>query len=69
LDRELSTKIKYKLSITGSKVLRCSFGIVTWHQEKLLQLDRKTRKMVTIHGEHHLDVDYCVFPENKEEGR
>jgi len=34
-------------------VLRYSFGIVNWHQEELQKLDRKTRKLPTIHGQHH----------------
>jgi hypothetical protein len=31
-------------------VLRYSFGIINWHQGELQRLDRKTRKMLTIHG-------------------
>ena len=30
-----------------------SFGIVNWHQEELQKLDPKTRKLLTIHGQHH----------------
>ena len=51
-------------------VLRYSFGIVNWHQEELQKLDRKTRKLLTIHG--HLrpkaDVDRLYVP-RKQGGR
>ena len=38
-------------------VLRYSFGIVNWHQKELQKLDRKTRKLLTIHGQHHPKAD------------
>jgi hypothetical protein len=44
-------------------VLRYSFGIINWHQEEIQKLDRKTRKMLTIHGQHYprADIDCeCV---------
>jgi len=46
-----------------------SFGIVKWHQEELQKLDRKTRKLLNIHGQHHpkADVDRLNVLENKEE--
>ena len=34
-------------------VLKYSFGIVNWRQKELQKLDRKTRKLQTIHGQHH----------------
>jgi len=34
-------------------VLRYGFVIVNWHQEKLQKLDQKTRKLLTIYGQHH----------------
>jgi hypothetical protein len=45
-------------------VLRHSFGIINWHQEKLQKLDRKTRKLLTIQGQHHskADVDRLYVP-------
>ena len=51
-------------------VLRHSFGIINWHQEELQKLDRKTRKLLTIHGQHHPkgDVDHLYVP-RKEGGR
>jgi iron-sulfur cluster repair protein YtfE (RIC family) len=51
-------------------VLGYSFEIVNWHQEELQKLDRKTRKLLTIHGQHHqkADVDRLYVP-RKQEGR
>jgi hypothetical protein len=44
--------------------LRYSFGIIKWHQEEIQKLDRKTRKMLTIHGQHHprADIDRLYVP-------
>src|SRR5215469_8887312 len=71
----LRTKLnaKNKIEAVGSlavPVLRHSFGIVNWFQGELQKLDRKTGKLLTIHGQHHpkADVDRCMFPENREEG-
>ena len=35
-----------------------------WHQEELQKVDRKTRKLLTIHGQHHpkADVDRLYVP-------
>jgi hypothetical protein len=51
-------------------VLRYSFGIINWHQEELQKLERKTRKLLTIHGQLHLkaDIDRLYVP-RKQEGR
>jgi len=51
-------------------VLRYSFGIFDWNQEELQKLDRKTRKLLTIHGQHHpkADVDRLYAP-RKQGGR
>jgi predicted short-subunit dehydrogenase-like oxidoreductase (DUF2520 family) len=51
-------------------VLRYDFGIVNWHQAELQKLDRKTRKLLTIHGQHHpkADVDRLHVP-RKQGGR
>ena len=70
LGTELSAK--NKVQATGSlavSVLRYSFGIVNWHQE-LQKLDRKTGKLLTIHGQHHpkADVDRLYVP-RKQRGR
>ena len=41
-----------------------------WRQEELQKLDRKTRKLLTIHGQHHpkAEVDRLYVP-RKQEGR
>jgi len=66
-------RAKNKIQAIGSlavPVLRKSFGIFNWHQEELQKLDRKTRKLLTIHGQHHLkaDVDRLYVP-RKQGGR
>jgi len=71
LGTELSAR--NKIQVTGSlavPVLRYSFGIVNWHQEELQKLDRKTRKLLTIHRQHHskADVDRLYVP-RKQGGR
>jgi len=72
LGTELSAKNK-QIQAIGSLVvlvLRYSFGIVNWLQEELQTLDRKTRKLLTIHGQHHpkADVDRLYVP-RKQRGR
>jgi hypothetical protein len=57
---------------TGSlavSVLRNSFGIINWHQEEIQKLDKKTIKLLTIHGQHHprADIDHIYVP--RKEGR
>jgi len=64
---------KNKIQTIGSltlPVLRYSSGIVKWHQEEIQNLARKTRKLLTIHGQHHpkADVDRLFVP-RKHEGR
>jgi hypothetical protein len=59
------------MQATGSlavPVLKYSFEIFNWYQEEIL--DRKTRKMPTVHGQHHprLDIDWLCVP-RKEGGR
>jgi hypothetical protein len=38
--------------------LRYSFGIISSHQGEIQKLDRKTRKILTIHGQHHPRVGF-----------
>jgi len=47
-------------------VPRYNFRISEWHQEEIQKLERKTRKMLTIHGQHHLraDIDRLYVPRN-----
>jgi hypothetical protein len=45
--------------------LRYRFGI-NWPQEEIQKLDRKTRKILTIHGQHYPKaVITYMFPENR----
>jgi hypothetical protein len=58
LGKELNAK--NKIQANGSlavPILIYSFGIVNWSQEELQKLDRKTRKLLTIHGQHHPKAD------------
>jgi hypothetical protein len=70
LGTELS--VKNKIQAIGSlavPVLRRSFGIVNWHPEELQKLDRKTRKLLIIHRQHHpkADVDRLHVPRKQGE--
>jgi len=65
LGTELSAKNKIQaIGSLAVPVLRYSFGIVNRHQEELQKLDWKTRKLLTIHGQHHpkADVDRLYVP-------
>jgi hypothetical protein len=58
---------KNKIQATGSlavPVLKYSFGIIHWCQAELQKLDRKKRKLLIIHGQHHprADVDNLYSP-------
>ena len=37
--------------------LRKCFGIINWYQAELQKLELKTRKLVTIHEQHHQKAD------------
>jgi len=71
LGTELSAK--NKIEAIGSlevPILRYSFGIVNWHQEELQKLNRKTRKLLTIHGHHYPKVDVDrLYVHRKQGGR
>jgi len=50
---ELSAKNKIQaIGSLAVPVLRYSFGIINWHREELQKLDWKTRKLLTIPGQH-----------------
>jgi hypothetical protein len=58
MNTELS--VENKMQAIGSLVilvLRYSFGIINWHREETRHLDRKTRKILTVCGQHHLRAD------------
>jgi flagellar basal body rod protein FlgC len=42
-------------------VLRYSFGIINWRIEKIKQIVRKTRKMLTMYKMHHPKVDITGY--------
>ena len=48
-------------------VLTYSFGVIHWGTTYLQQLDRRTRKLLTMHGVHHpsADVDRLYAPCNE----
>ena len=48
-------------------ILRYSAGVVEWRSDKLKELDRKTRNMMTIHGALHPKsyVDRMYLPRQK----
>jgi hypothetical protein len=52
------------------RVLRYSFGVINWRIEEIKQIDRKTRKMLTIYKMHHpkADIDR-LYVKRKEGGR
>ena len=71
LDTELSANNKIQvIKSLAVPVLRYSFGTNNWHQEELGNLDKKTRKLLTIHGQHYpkADVDCLYVPRKWEEG-
>jgi hypothetical protein len=74
IETSLCTELsaKNKLQAIGSlavPVLRYSFGIVNWQQEERQKLVQKTRKLLTIHGQHHpkADVDRLYVPRKQGE--
>ena len=71
LSTELSAKNKIQaIGSLAVPVLRYSFRIINWHQEELQKLDRKSRKLLTIHGQHYpkADLDRLYVP-RKQGGR
>jgi hypothetical protein len=65
LDTELSADKKIQvIKSLAVPVLRYCFGTINWHREELQNLDRKTRKLLTIHEHHHpkADVDCLYVP-------
>jgi hypothetical protein len=71
LGTELDTKNKIKaIGSWAVPVVRYSFRTLNRHEEELQKLDRKTRKLLTIHGQHHqkADVDRLYVP-RKQGGR
>ena len=58
LGTELSAKNKIQaIGSLAVPVHRYSFGNVNWCQEERQKLDRKTRELLTIHGQHRPKAD------------
>jgi hypothetical protein len=71
LSIELNAKNKMQeIGSLAVPVLSYSFGIINWYQEEIQKLDRKTRKMLAIHGQLYprSDIDRLYVP-RKEGGR
>jgi hypothetical protein len=49
--------------------LRYRFGIINWRIEEMKQIDRKTRKMLTMYKMHHpqADIDRLYVEERRRE--
>jgi len=60
----VGTELSAKNKIQAFRLLRYSFGILNWLQNELQKLDRKTRKLLYIHGQHHTkaDIDRLYIP-------
>jgi hypothetical protein len=50
-------------------VLRYGFGIINWRIEEIKQIDRKTRKMLTMYKMHHPKADIDRLYVKRKEGR
>ena len=58
LNSELNAKDKITaIGALAVPVLRYSFGIIKWRIEEIKQIDRKTRKMLTMYKMHHPKAD------------
>jgi len=71
LGTELVTKYKIQaICSLAVPVLKYSVGIINWGQEEQQKLGKKTRKLLTVHGERHTkaDVDRILVP-TKQGGR
>src|SRR5215469_15712677 len=71
----LKSELKARNKITAIRalavpVLRYSFGIINWRIEEIKQIDRKTRKMLTMYKMHHpkADIDR-LYVKRKGRGR
>jgi hypothetical protein len=70
LKSELNTRNKIKaICALVVPVLRYSFGNINWRIEKIKQIDRKTRKMLTMYKMHHPKADIDRLYVKRKEGR
>jgi hypothetical protein len=49
-------------------VLRYSFGIINWRIEDIKQIDKKTRKILTMYKVHHPKADIDRLCVKRKEG-
>jgi hypothetical protein len=62
LKSELNTRNKITaIGALAVPILRYSFGIINWRLEEIKQIDRKTRKMLTMYKMHHSKADRQVI--------
>jgi hypothetical protein len=58
------------IGVLAVPVLRYSFGIINWRLEEIKQIDRKTRKILTMCKMYHPKADTeRLYIKRKEEGR
>jgi len=48
--------------------LRCSVGIINWRTEEIKNIERKTRKMLTMYKMHHPKADIDRLYGKRKEG-
>jgi hypothetical protein len=67
LKSELNTRNKITaIGALAVPVLKYSFAIINWRIEEIRQIDRKTRKMLTMYKMHHTKADiYSLYVKRK----
>ena len=71
LKTELNLKNKIKaLNSLAIPVVQYSFGVIDWKMQEIKSMDRKTRKILTMHGLHHPKADVeRLYIQRREGGR
>ena len=56
------------INLKAVSIIRYGAGIISWTKMELEELDRRTRKLMTIYGAHHpkADVDSCTCRDGRE---
>jgi hypothetical protein len=57
LDAELSAKRNLEAIGSLEKTHYTNFGIINYQEQELRKLYRKTKKLLTSHGQHHPKAD------------
>jgi hypothetical protein len=69
LKSELNARNKIKtIGAFAVPVLRYCFGIINWRIEEIKQIDRKTKKMLTMYKMHHQKADIDRLHVKRKEG-